>query len=207
MLRGVPLPLPVVRRLTSPAYVRKSARTSGFGFGLEALDEPEPEFEPHPGAATFDEGLEDAALLGTASERPLRRLSIDEEVGEDLQEDRVSYLYGRLSQLSAARSWRRSAAGAAGREAERAADERSSRGWEEIEKLQIELTAREQERAETEERLCGAYNDVIRDLHQTVRQLTMERDALALALEGVNGRRSSSILLEDTGSRLLNSVI
>ena len=42
MLRGVPLPLPVVRRLTSPAYVRKSARTSGFGFGLEALDEPEP---------------------------------------------------------------------------------------------------------------------------------------------------------------------
>ena len=122
-----------------------------------------------------------------------------------LQEDRLSVLYSQLARLSAARSRRKRADGVA---RSPCCSGRRSRGAEEIERLQLELTAREQERAETEERLTTAYGAVVRDLHLKVNQLTAERDELVLALEGAPGgkgwRGSASSVVR---SRLCSDVI
>uniref|UniRef100_A0A7S4IHL4 Uncharacterized protein n=1 Tax=Prymnesium polylepis TaxID=72548 RepID=A0A7S4IHL4_9EUKA len=111
-----------------------------------------------------------------------------------LQEDRLSALYAQLAQLRAARSRRKRAEGAA---RSPGGSGRRSRGAEEIERLQLELNVREQERANTEERLATAYGAVVRDLQRKVNQLTAERDELVLAIEGVRGGLIRSRLCSD----------
>ncbi|KAL1520425.1 hypothetical protein AB1Y20_022009 [Prymnesium parvum] len=89
-------------------------------------------------------------------------------------EDRVSQLYQLLSRL-----------GEGGGDA---LSRRYGGGDNEIELLVLELRSREQERAETEERLCAAFGEIIRELQMKVDQLTSERDVLAATLRETQNR-------------------
>jgi len=69
--------------------------------------------------------------------------------------------------------------------------QRAGKRDEVILQLETELQAKEDERAEMEEKLAGAFSEVVKDLSNRVTALTAERDRLLVSLESTTHRRKA----------------
>jgi len=68
-------------------------------------------------------------------------------------------------------------------------EQRGGKRDEVILQLEVELQAKEDERADMEENLASAFSEVVKDLTTRAQTLSLERDRLLVALEAATGRK------------------